>query len=419
MTSDAPERGNSAPPEEIEEISIHGLAAGGDGVGRLADGRAVFVPFSVPGDVVRVRILESKKRYARARIEAILEASPDRSTPPCSYFGECGGCSWQHIAYGAQLDAKREIVVQALRRIGGLRAPEDIRVHASPSSYGYRGRARLVTAEAGALGYRRRASHSVVAIDECPVLVPALQAALGHSRPQGEAGTEVELFAESEGASAASAPVRRAELREGSRWVGDASALQLGDDSLRISAGVFAQANALLRPTLAEAVQRAATEGLDAEAGVALELYAGAGFFTVGLGRAFASVKAIESGRGASADLAHNVATLGLGAVRVIAEPVEAALERSAEPTPTVIVLDPPRTGLPRTVAAVLGAIGAQRIVYLSCDPATLSRDLASIAEVEPSYRMTRVEIFDLFPQTPHIETLVVLERSAPLGAGA
>src|SRR5215475_13460392 len=167
------------------EIRIESLAAGGDGVGHLSDGRAVFVPFTAPGDRVRVRVVEARGRFARARVEELLEPGPARAEPACPAFGSCGGCAWQHVAYPAQLEAKRAILADALRRIGGIDAGALEPCVASPAEYGYRGRTRVLV-ESGRVGYRRRRSHALCAVSRCPVLVPALDErlhALAHDPP--------------------------------------------------------------------------------------------------------------------------------------------------------------------------------------------------------------------------------------------
>ena len=378
------------------ELRIDSLAAGGDGVGRADDGRVVFVPFAAPGDRVRVRIVEERARHARGEIDALLEPGAARAEPRCPVFGDCGGCAWQHVRYEAQIEAKRAIIRDALARIGGLRALPDLAFTASPQPYAYRSRARVLAA-AGRVGFRRRRSHEVCAVSGCPLLAPALDRALGAlaADPPGADG-EWELALGEGGAvrCAALAAPRPA----------DRLALQAGADRLEVSAGVFVQANALLLGALAEAVLAAMGEG-----GEALELFAGAGFFTLGLARRFARVVAVEADPAAARDLVRNAAGRH---VRVIEARVEAWLEAggAAGLAPDAVLLDPPRGGLGRTAAERLAALAARRIAHLSCDPATLARDLAVLAG--RGWSLTRLRGFDLFPQTPHVEVLAVLERA-------
>ena len=379
---------------ETAELTIDALAAGGDGVGRDAGGRVVFVPFTAPGDRVVATIEPGGKRFARGRVRTLLTAGPSRTDPLCAVFGSCGGCAWQHVAYEAQVAAKRAILHDALARIGGLAPPGEIPVTACPAPYGYRSRTRVVVAQ-GRVGYRRRRSNAVCATARCPVLVPALDEALAAlaARPPHEDG-EWELAAGDGG---------EVRVTRVGAVAAEPARLALGAAGERIerTPGVFAQSNALLLDALARAVRREAGAGERA-----LELFAGAGFFTLALARGYASVVAVEGDSAAVADLVHNIAADGLRNVEVRAEAAERALAGSGASF-DVVILDPPRTGLARGAAARVAALGARRIVYLSCDPATLARDLAEIAQA--GYALARVEGFDLFPQTPHVEALATL----------
>ena len=379
---------------EVLEIRIDALAGSGDGVGRSAEGRVVFVPFTAPGDLVRARIAELHPRYARAELDAVLEPSPSRVAPPCEVFGVCGGCSWQHMDYAAQCEAKRRIAEDALVRVGKLALPGKVSLRASLAPYGYRARAR-VAVEGGRVGYRRRNSRELCAVRSCPILSAPVEAqlrALAASPPARDG--EREIAAGSDGARAHA-------VGESGR----ALELEVGGDRLRVSAGVFFQANPTLHDALVDAVAQAAGSGA-----LALELYAGCGFFTLRLARAFERVIAVEADAAAAADLRHNLARAGLANVEVVAERVEAALAESlAALRPDAVVLDPPRTGLPRGAADRLCELAPARIAYLSCDPATLARDLAAL--VAGGYALEEVLAFDLFPQTPHVEVLATLCR--------
>ena len=345
-----------------------------------------------------MRTTEARRRYLRASLIEIIAPGPSRVEPVCPVFGRCGGCSWQHIGYPGQLEAKAGILRDALTRIGKLAAvPEQIEMRGSPEAYGYRNRAR-VAVEEGEVGFRRRRSHDVCATAHCPVLVSALDETLGElaSRPQVPRG-DWELAAGDAGEVSLLAPDGRTLGEERIR-------IRVAGDVIAISAGVFSQANIALRADLADAVHQAAGEGE-----LALELFAGAGFLTLGLARRFGRVVAVESHPLAVRDLRDNLRTAGIDSVEVHAAPVEDALRDASlrRLRPDVVVLDPPRTGLPRGVASTLNA---DRVVYLSCDPATLARDLASLEQC--GFGLTRVTGFDLFPQTPHVEALAVAERA-------
>ena len=379
------------------EVAIESLAAGGEGVAHDARGRVVFVPLAAPGDRVRVRVVEERARFARAEIEAVLEPGAARVAPRCPVFGVCGGCAWQHVEYAAQVAAKRAILRDALARIGGVAAPE-IEFVASPQPYGYRGRARVLV-QGGRVGFRKRRSHDLCAIERCPLLAMPLDAALAEfaSCAPAEDG-EWELALGSDGA------VRAASLA-GRKKGGDRVVLRAGDESIEVSSGVFAQANALLFGALAQTVLDAAGQG-----GEVLELFAGAGFFTLGLARRFTRVVAVESDATAAIDLAHNCKRFAN--VRVVESRAETAVAdpRALRLAPDVVVLDPPRGGIGTRATEQISRLGAQRIVHVSCDPATLARDLGVLTKKR--WSLMRVIGFDLFPQTPHVEAVAVLERA-------
>lgn len=372
---------------EFESVRIERLAAGGDGIGRLADGRTVFVALTAPGDVARVRVFESRKRYAKAELIEVESPSTWRREPSCEVFGTCGGCDWQHLTYDAQVEAKRSLVSDAIERIARLEVPESFVFHPSPAEFGYRSRARVLVADAG-VGFRKRGSHELCAVSSCPVLAPELNEMLEGARCEA-AGSEVEL-------AVGSVPSESVGVTE----------FAIGDDRLRISAGVFAQANAMLHAELISSVLAAAGTG-----DTVCELYAGAGLFTLGLSRAFERVIAVEVNGRATEDLAFNLQRAQRANVDIVTRAVDRALGRVRRAAPQVVVLDPPRVGLDAGVAAKLADCGAQRIVYLSCDPATLARDIKTMSE--HGYTLCSLEGFDLFPQTAHVEALAVLKARA------
>jgi 23S rRNA (uracil1939-C5)-methyltransferase len=408
------------------ELTIERLASDGDGVGRLPDGRVAFVPFTAPGDRVRVRVVAQRARHVRATVRALLTAGPGRTAPACAVFGQCGGCRWQHLDSATQIEAKRARIGDALLRIAKLDPPDSLPLIPSPVPYAYRGRARVLV-QGGRVGFRRARSHVVCPTTGCPVLVPTLEAALAElaadpPRTDGEWELVADVSGEvrrapctPESLPRPGAPDRaqrdlRRAPRESSR---DRVALHQDDeDPLFVSPHVFAQSNVRLIDAMVDAVIRAAGEGE-----LAVELFAGAGLFTRGLARHFARIVAIEANHAAARDLAANLRSAGLDNVTPLAERVEDWMERRSDPRshdglplrPDVVVLDPPRRGLAPGAADALARLGAQRIVYLSCDPATWARDLAVLAD--RGYELGAVTGFDLFPQTPHVETLAVMTR--------
>jgi len=431
-------------------LRVTGLASGGDGVGRLADGRVVFVDGGVPGDRVELVDLTARKKMAWARIGRLIEPSPDRVEPRCPHFGPCGGCRWQHLRYEAQLDAKRTIVRDALERIGGLALEKDIEIIGSPDPYGYRARARLVEAKGG-VGYRMRGSHAIHAIFECPILTPAAQEALARlcqsvsSAGPGPIAEEPPASARkrraivewiiSAGTSGKATLVeadhragrkaghktgRKAGRNDGQENAGEAEArvtrgfvtLEVLGERLRASSGSFIQGNALLWDALAEEVRSQVTmQRGESTPERFVELYAGVGFLTLPLARRGLSGVAIESDRSALADLAANLSSSGLTKqVEVIRGRVEARGDLSRLfAAADVLLTDPPRVGLAATVREAIASAGPARLVYVSCDPATLARDLKVF--VSAGYELGSVRALDLFPQTPHVEVVARLER--------
>ncbi len=404
-----------------ELVDIESLSSEGDGVGRLSDGRVVFVEGAAPGDRVALAAVEASKRFVRAAIGELVVASPDRTEPECAHFGRCGGCQWQHLSYPAQLQAKQRIVRDALQRIGRLDDLELPPIVASPDPYHYRARARWVEGEDG-LGYRARGSREVEVVDACPVLVPSANAALDELR-----------------AGVREARARRGEARPGARaneWLVTASGdapdaeaivmrprqkgrppslvVEVEGGTLRVSGDSFVQGNAMLWNELIDAVV-GVTLGA-AEPGARrprfAELYCGVGFFTLPLAASGARGVAFESDRHALSDLAYNLRHAGFeDRVEVLRGKVEQRgdLEdrlRRAD----VVLVDPPRAGLAPAVRRALAAAKPGRIVYLSCDPGTLARDVAELRGAE--YELTSTLLFDLFPQTAHVETLVTLDHN-------
>jgi 23S rRNA (uracil1939-C5)-methyltransferase len=411
-----------------EEITIDALAAGGDGVGRLADGRVVFARLCAPGDRIRIEALDTGASFVKADSSKVLVPSDDRVEPRCKVFGRCGGCSWQHIEYSVQTAAKRKILNDAIERIGKFSEHVDVEFIPSPEPYGYRGRTRVMVSNAG-VGFRKWHGHEIEPIDECPVLAPALNRGLAEFAASHQA-LESAHADEQEWALSidSSERVHRVALERSDEDPSDRDApakptqtetspgveLKVGAETIRVSPAGFSQGN----PLLFDELYRLVEEGLGgAKRELLIELFAGAGFFTVGLSRLFERTIAVESDKRATEDLARNLEGVDGGRVQVRCERVENALNKLKAKRPNAVVLDPPRAGLARGAAEKVAALGAGRIAYLSCDPATLARDLKIICTdpktSAPRYRIVRLVGIDLFPQTPHVEALAILERVA------
>lgn len=392
---------------DIIEVTAERLAYGGDAVARHLR-LAVFIPFAAPQDRLRVRIIERKKNYARAVIDQILKPSPARRAAPCQYFGECGGCQLQHLTYEAQLESKTGFVRDALQRIARIDWPHEIKIRHS-AELGYRGRAQVkIDMKAGLVGFTRGASNALCDIASCPILVPELDEALGSLRGAVTNATvgeqtlphrfQVDMAAGDSGVSFDPAPERLpgGELQ---RTV-NAAVYHFG-------ASTFFQANpSLLDELVGEAV---GSESGD----VAIDLYAGVGLFTIQLARRFQRVIGIEADRAATKFAEQNITANGLANVEFHNDDVAYWLERFVESKvlpPDLIVLDPPRTGAAEALSHIVGA-QPSRIVYVSCDPSTLARDLRTL--VASGYELTRLTAIDLFPQTYHVETIATLVKRA------
>jgi 23S rRNA (uracil1939-C5)-methyltransferase len=437
-------------PEVSQLVEIGKPVYGGAFLARL-EGKAVFVPLALPGEQALIRITESKPGYSTAEIEEIARPAPERVAPACLHFGLCGGCHYQHTGYATQLLFKQAILRETLER-GGVTVPGTSGVLGAESQlepWAYRNRIRLAFDAAGNPGYRGRRSHAVVPIRECPIaaplLVQAAQAAAEIAREFGPAlkPTEIALFCDAGETAllvslftAQAAKIRLDEFAEklkeripalrGVELVAEGSAgrrglaqpprtvAQWGAPSIsyraagfdyRVDHGAFFQVNRWLVDALVDKV----TEGR--RGALAWDLFAGVGLFARRLTASFDRVVAVESAPSATQALAANLkGTTGT--------PVRAAtlefLRRSGKgahgAVPDFIVVDPPRTGLGAETCTLLKAVGAPALTYVSCDPATLARDLRTL--LEAGYEIQSITLADLFPQTFHLETVVQLRRA-------
>ena len=392
------------------EITVEKLVYGGDGLGRL-DGRAVLAPYVLPGERVRLRGVSEKPGLLRAELLAVLEPAPERTAPPCPYFGRCGGCHYQQAPYEMQLAGKRAILEDQLRRIGKIEPPADIGV-VSAEPWGYRNRVQLHVAN-GALGYRAAQSHKLCAIEQCPIASLAINRAIATLRemlrdarwPRFIQG--IELFTNETEMQLNVVETERPVARRFFDWCAEqipglvAGALDYSAAGhvWRVSRGAFFQVNRSLVDRLVEIAIG------EHEGGTAVDLYAGVGLFSLPLARRFASVTAVESGTRAAADLRFNAERAGLS-VQVEQTSAEEWLER-LENAPDLVLVDPPRAGIGKRMVARFGALRVPRLTMVSCDPATLARDLAGL--LAAGYRIERLTLVDLFPQTYHLETVAHL----------
>jgi 23S rRNA (uracil1939-C5)-methyltransferase len=402
-------------------------------------GKAVFVPLALPGELVEATIASERRGYITAALNSVLEPSPARITPGCEYYGRCGGCHYQHTDYPAQLAMKRSILVETLER-AHVPLPAEIRIR-SADPWAYRNRVRLhVTGSS--LAYREGASHRDLPVNHCPVAAPILDLAIAafnellHKQPAlAQTLAEVELFTTADesallislftkqrkspeqlprsvadaltpslpaltGVRTFSLDAKTRSKQPSAAWGRPSLDYAVGSLHYQVSAGAFFQVNRYLVPTLLEEViaQRSG--------GISWDLYAGVGLFAQALAQRFEQVIAVESSPASTADLARNLH--GAGHKRIMQDTLR-FLQSPPAARPDLVVLDPPRAGLGAEVCQRIAHIQPEKIVYVSCDPSTLARDLRAL---QPSgYRPVALTLIDLFPQTFHLETVATLER--------
>ncbi|MBW8887014.1 MAG: class I SAM-dependent RNA methyltransferase [Fibrobacteres bacterium] len=403
-------------PGEVFETTIEKLVPGGDGLARL-DGRVVFIPFTLPGEKVRARVTEAKKDFLRAIALEILEPSPDRAPPPCPVFGRCGGCDWQHIAPPAQLRQKLALAEDALRRVGGLAFPGLTIEGGEP--WRYRNRVQIHRDASGTAGFLARASHDLVPIRDCPISRPAFGPLFAPAPAPGTGARPLETgarfpasrpFAGTRRFSAWSHPLPDGDFlisadpaAAGLCPTGEAAeiAAPLLGKTLRFDLRCFFQSNLEMTARLVPY----ALEGLSGR--LALDLYCGVGLFGTFLADRFEQVLAVEENPAALEYARRNIGvTHGFLRGRV-EELLQAERGPLAEAEPDTIVVDPPRTGLDRAVAGFLIAKRPARLVYVSCDPVTLARDLKSL--LAAGFALEDLRLFDFYPQTAHVEAVAKL----------
>jgi 23S rRNA (uracil1939-C5)-methyltransferase len=397
-------------------LALDHFSYGGETFGRLEDKRAVFVPFTLPGERVVIRLVEEKKGYARGELLEVLEPSPFRIEPRCPHFTLCGGCHYQHIPYKHQLQAKDEIIRDQLNRIGKLDEPPLQPVVPSPNPWNYRNHIQFHISPEGILGFQRPRSHKVIPIKECHLpevslgeIWPRLDMEFipGLDRVGLRVGVGEDILVNLE--SSDPEPVEMSlDLPISVVHTGPGGSLVLaGDDKItmeiagrvfQVSAGSFFQVNS----QVAEAMVQHILDHLSIPPEATLvDAFCGVGLFSAFLAPRVDRLIGIESSPSACEDFVVNLDEFEN--VDLYEAPVGDVLPAIETPV-DIIVLDPPRTGLDRTTMDAVLSLGPAILVYVSCDPATLSRDSHRLAE--GGYKMTQLTPFDLFPQTYHIESI-------------
>lgn len=397
-------------------ITIEKLVYGGAGLARIG-GRVVLAPFVLPGETARVRVEE---KVLEAELEEVVTPAAGRIEPRCPFFTRCGGCHYQHASYEIELEQKRAILREVLRRVGKVEAPEEIRVAAGPP-FEYRNRAQLHLA-GGEIGYYAHGSRRLVAVDQCPISSPKIKQALAALREMladrrfPRFLRSLELFTNEGEVQLNVLETGQPVARRFFDWCAEripafaAGAIEypVRQDLYRVRHRSFFQVNRFL----VEQMVDCALEGADGE--TALDLYAGVGLFSIPLARRFAGVTAVETSTSAAGDLEFNAARAGC-AVSVRQQATEEYLE-SLEKAPDFVLADPPRAGLGKRAVRELLRLRPPRLVVVACDPATLARDLGALTA--GGYAIERMTLIDLFPRTFHIETVVGLRSSIDTSVG-
>jgi 23S rRNA (uracil1939-C5)-methyltransferase len=405
-----------------DTVTVEKWVYGGEGLAR-AGGRVVLVPFVLPGEKVRLSAVQGTRGGVHAEAAEVIEAAPERVEPPCPIFARCGGCHYQHAPYEFQLARKADILREQLRRVGKIDYQGEMGIVSGPP-LGYRNRIQVHIAN-GKLGYRAAHSHKVVPLTgDCPVASPRLNQALGAMRERLKDPRfprfvhSIELFTNETDLQVNATEADRPVGKRFFEWCESAATLDYRTSlgTFRVSPRSFFQVNRFLAEKLVETALE------DSGGETALDLYAGVGLFAIPMTRRFGTVTAVEGGASAARDLEFNAQSnagltaeegdgtqeasgpgAALHAEHARVEDYLAKLDRA----PEFVLADPPRAGLGKTVVAHLARLAPRSITIVSCDPATLARDLAGLTE----YSIERVTLVDLFPQTFHIETVVHLRR--------
>ena len=397
------------------DLTLTTMSNGADAIGRH-EGKAIFVPFAIPGETVRVEIVEDKPTFARAKLIEVITASPDRVTPVCKHFGVCGGCQWQHISYEAQLKWKKQVVIDQLFRIGGIASPNVLDTIPSPSPLHYRNHVQFSQTEDGKLGFM--SSAGVVPISECHIAHPDIMALFNQLDIEKldvdrigvrVTSDEAMIVFESESGEPPDVEIDLDVSVAAVNKRGEALTM-IGSDHLvqtilgrdfRISAASFFQVNTAQAETLIEV---AITALGVSDGDTVLDLYCGAGLFTAFIAEKAARVIGVESYESAVGDAEVNLNEFNN--VELFESPAEMAIDHLVKESVQRVILDPPRAGCDKRVLDALIKIAPQRIVYVSCDAATLARDAKRL--IGAGYKLESATPLDMFPQTHHIEIIAI-----------
>lgn len=411
----------AAAPKEYT-LRIEKMVQGGDGLARLEDGRVCFVSGALPGELCKVRLTFQKKDFTKGRCIEVLEPSVDRVKPRCPLYGKCGGCSLQHLDSEKQVKFMEQVERENFKRLAHAELPQDFKIHHG-SPWGYRNRARVVAMFGKPLdgeppmvrfAFREQESNDVIPFKNCPVLTDSLNKFLQESAREAFVKSFQDRL-----------PPREIDVNIFDNGKGDVSFFYRGMNSkafkecansvveiagkkIQSDASVFFQSNLGLLPELVESVRKAVDEGLangEANDEWLIDLFSGVGFFASILQDRFKRITTVEREDGC---LRHAKINLE-GKAENVSAPAEEWLVENVVDTPATLIVDPPRTGLPKEALDAIVASSVNRLIYVSCDPVTLARDYAKFAAA--GFSLKHAEGFAFYPQTPHLEMLFVLSR--------
>ncbi|MCE7928979.1 MAG: 23S rRNA (uracil(1939)-C(5))-methyltransferase RlmD [Dehalococcoidia bacterium] len=390
-------------PGDVLTVRIESIVFGGAGLAHLEDGRVVFVSGSIPGELAEATVDRSYPDYTEAAVTRVIEPSPDRVEPRCALFGECGGCQLQHMSYPAQLRAKEAMVREQLRRIGRLDEGRVRPIVGAAEPWGYRNHLRFSTGKKwGDVGFISRRGRGLLKVESCPIADPWVNGLLPHLQGKGAGLHQVQVrHNASTGSFLINPEIRGLHLPSGQK-----SYLEvLGGHRFAVSAAAFFQVNS----AQAEEMVRLVGESLPARGEILVDAFAGVGTFAVVFADRFRSVIAIEESNSAARDARTNFAetpnvSLRVGKVEEVLPLLEVA--------PDVVLLDPPRPGCAPPVLESIIRFRPSAVVYVSCNPATLARDLRVL--VDGGYVLDHVTPLDMFPQTGHVECVSRLTLADP-----
>ena len=370
------------------------------------EGQDIFVLGGIPGEEVMAEVVRVRRKYVAARVISVLSPSPVRVEAPCAYYGQCTGCQWQHVDYPAQLEFKRNKVLDALKRVAGLENIEVLPVIPSPRQYGYRNHARFTVGKSGDLGFVNRETRRFVRIDNCMLMHEGINRILGRLQDRCGETTQLAIRAGRETGDYLVQPLLKspdiATVTGQKHYVESVAGREF-----RVASPSFFQVNIDQAAQLTDVVRHAAKlEGHE----VLVDAYTGVGTFAILLAPYVSKVYAIEESSAAVADARVNAE--GIDNVEFRVGKTEEVLSDLVE-TPDVVILDPPRAGCQASALDKLARIGAPRLVYVSCDPETLARDLKLLCA--GNYEIDHIQPLDMFPQTHHVECVATLSLKTPM----